>query len=194
MIEKKRRKIRRSSNPYRIIKTLGLAGGFLLLSVVSPLSGAILVKGLVKSYFRRKSFERSRFLADLKNLQKRELLDYEELPKGEIKIVLSKRGREAVLQYNLDEIKIAKPKRWDGKWRLIIFDIPHHQKIARNALREKLKQIGFYPVQKSVYLIPYECEKEIDFIASIFEVRDCVLIMEVSHFEGEEKLRNYFRI
>lgn len=90
-----------------------------------------------------------------------------------------------------------KPKSgaWDKKWRLVIFDIPTYQKNAREALRHKIKEMGFYPLQKSVFITPYPCEDEIDFISSVFEIdRNNVLILEVSKFEGEEKLRNYFKI
>ncbi|HXF44475.1 MAG TPA: hypothetical protein VNK70_03370 [Candidatus Paceibacterota bacterium] len=188
------RKVRKNSNPYKLLKTLGLATGVLIISTISPLGGAATVKSLIKGYMRKKRFEKHRFLSDLKNLQFRELIDYQEYPNNKVKITLTKRGEKAILQFNLDEMKIKKPARWDGKWRLIMFDIPHHQKQARDALRKKLKQLEFYPLQKSIYITPYPCEKEIEFIASLFNIRNNLLILYVSHFEGEEKLKYHFKI
>jgi len=190
----KPRKLRRGSQPYNLLKTLVIAGGVVLISTLSPSSGALLAKGLIKGYFRKKNFEKFRFLNDLKNLQKRELADYEELPNGDVRIVLLKKGKEVALRYNLDDIQLQKPKKWDGAWRMIMFDIPHNLKAARDALREKLQQLGCYRIQKSVFITPYPCEKEVDFIALIFEVRDYVLLFYVGSFEGEEKFRHHFKI
>ena len=132
-------------------------------------------------------------MQDLRRLQERQLIDYEELSDGNVKIVLTKKGEKVSLVFNLDDIQLNK-KKWDGIWRLVMFDIPHAKKKAREALRAKLKTLGFYPIQKSVFLVPYECEKEIDFICSIFEVREHVLVLYVSGFEGEEKLKHHFKL
>ncbi len=187
-------RIRRNSNPYRILKSLALGSGFLIISTISPMSGALLVRNLIKHYFRRKSFEKHRLLDDLKNLQTRELIDYRDLGDGKIKITLTRAGKEKTLVYQLDSLHLKKPKRWDGKWRLVMFDIPHAHKKARDAFRKKLRDLHFYPIQKSVFLSPFPCEDEIDFLASIFDVQDYILLMYVSNFEGEKKLKNHFEI
>ena len=56
----------------------------------------------------------------------------------------------------------------DGEWRIVIFDIPEKFKKAREALRMKLKELGFLELQKSVFIFPYECEDEINFIVEVF--------------------------
>ncbi|MFN7088663.1 MAG: hypothetical protein ACK4NX_02515, partial [Candidatus Paceibacteria bacterium] len=61
-------------------------------------------------------------------------------------------------------------------------------------LRLKLKELGFYPLQKSVFVYPFQCEEEIDFLCSVFDVRRYVLLLEVSNFEGSEKLAYYFGV
>jgi CRISPR-associated endonuclease Cas2 len=184
----------KNSKSHKILNTLLAGGGILTISLISPLSGALLIKRLVKFYFRKKKFIKERFLRDLKRLQTRKLIDYKVLPNGKIKIVLTKLGKEKILIYDFDKLKLVS-NRWDGKWRLVVFDIPHFQNRARDALREKLKNLNFYQIQKSVYLIPYNCEDEIDFICSIFDInRNNVLIFEVSRFEGEEKLKHHFGV
>ena len=186
--------IRRNSKPYQILKYAFLAGGFLLIAGIAPAGGARFTKDLIKAYIRKKRFEREKFLRDLKNLQTRHLIDYQELPNGDIKFSLTKLGKKIELVYNFDTIQLNKQRKWDGKWRMIIFDIPNSKKAARDALRQKLNQLQFYPIQKSVFLTPYECEREIDFICSVFEVRKYVLIFNISNFEGEEKFKHYFKI
>ncbi len=187
-------KLRRNSKPYKILKTLAFGGGVLLLSVISPQGGAKLVQGILRQYLRKKRFEKEKFLRDLKHLQRRELIDYRELSDGQIELVLTKQGKREMLRFNLDDITIDARQKWDGRWRLIVFDIPEYKKKARNALRQKLVALGFYPIQKSVLITPHECEKEIDFVASFFDVRDHVLIFYIQKFEGEEKLKNYFKV
>lgn len=171
-----------------------IAGGVLAMSTIVPLGGALCVREMIRGYFRKKDFERQRFLRDLKRLQVRGLLDFQELSNGSLKIVLSKAGKKKALTYKLDDIKLNKKRWWDGKWRLVIFDIPHSQKKFRDALRCKLKELEFYAIQKSVFIVPYKCEDEIDFIATLMGVRDSVLILNVASFEGDEKLRHHFRV
>ncbi|MEK9194414.1 MAG: hypothetical protein AAB884_01240 [Patescibacteria group bacterium] len=98
------------------------------------------------------------------------------------------------MQFKLENIRINKPKKWDGRWRLVMFDVSDRQKTARDALRTKLKQLEFYPIQKSVFITPYPCENEVDFISSMFNVRNNVLVLYVEKFEGEEKLKHLFKL
>jgi len=183
---------RKNSKSFSILKALGVAGGVTVISLIAPASGAKVFYSLARAYFRKKRWERTTFLNDLRNLQKRQLIRYREFPNGEVEMTLTKRGKQEVLRYDLDQIRLDTKKPWDRKWRLVIFDIPHSKRVARDALRQKMYALGFYPLQKSVLLTPYECEKEIDFIASVFDVRDHILLMHVHSFEGEEKLKHHF--
>jgi CRISPR-associated endonuclease Cas2 len=184
----------KNSRPYKILKSISVAGGILLISALSPASGSILVSSLLKEYLKNKKFKREHFLQDLKRLQDRKLISYKNLEDGEVEISLTKLGKKKVVHYKIDELKLN-DKIWDKKWRLVIFDIPENKKRAREALRKKIREMNFYPLQKSVFLTPYPCEDELDFICSIFELnRNNILLLEISNFEGEEKLRNFFKL
>jgi DNA-binding transcriptional regulator PaaX len=187
-------RLRKNSRASKILKQLALGSGFLALSMINPLGGTLMVRGLIKQYFRKKAFERYRFLTDLKNLQSRSLINYKEFPGGRIEITLSKKGKERVFDYKIDELKLTRPNRWDKQWRLVMFDIPHYHKKARDAFRKKLQILGFYPIQKSVFITPFPCEEEIEFLTAIFDIRRYVLILYVSRFEDEEKFRHYFKV
>lgn len=194
MNKKRQIVIRKNSRPYNILNALALGTGILVIGTLAPASGAVMVREIIKTYFRKKRFEKDRFLRDLKTLQKRELLTYKELPDGTVEIEITKQGKNKILRYRVDEIQLKKPDVWDKKWRLVIFDVPHAERQARDALREKLQDMKFYQLQKSVFLTPYPCEDEIDFIASIFDVRRHILILYIQNFEGEEKLKHFFNI
>ena len=187
-------RLRRDSRPWKILKYLLIGGGFLLVATIAPAGGAQIVRDLIRGYFRKKRFEREKFLRDLKNLQERKLVDYQELPDGKVKIILTKVGKQRILEYNIDDIKLNKDKKWDGKWRMVIFDIPDYKNKYRDAFRKKLELLGFYSIQESVFIAPYECEKEIDFIGSFYNIRNYSLIFYISSFEGEEKLKSLFKI
>jgi len=61
-------------------------------------------------------------------------------------------------------MEIKKTSQWDRKWRIVFFDIPEKHRRARDALREKLKEIGFREFQQSVFIQPYPCTDEINFL------------------------------
>src|SRR3989338_118105 len=84
------------------------------------------------------------------------------LNKNKIVILKEEKGKKIVKEIQFDNLKIDKPKIWDGKWRIVIFDIPENERRRmRDAMRQKLQKIGFYQMQKSVWVFPYPCEKEI---------------------------------
>lgn len=95
-------------------------------------------------------------------------------------IELTEKGKCEAEKIKLNEIKIPKPRRWNKKWHLVIFDIPERNRVARDALRKKIKQIGLVEVQKSTFIYPYPCKNEIDKIINFFEVDKFVLQLEIN--------------
>ncbi|MDP2704429.1 MAG: hypothetical protein Q8P01_04405 [bacterium] len=186
-------RLRKNSRPHKILKGLATGTGILVISILAPAGGAQMIREIISGYFRKKYFERSRFLADLKNLQERNLITYREFSDGKVEMKITRKGKEVLLKYELDNVKLKKGQ-WDKKWRLVMFDIPQKYRLARDAFRQKLKYLEFHQLQKSVFITPYPCEDEIDFIAQIFDVRKYILILYVERFEGEEKLKRLFRV
>lgn len=130
----------------------------------------------------------------IRKLYQSKLVDYKENNDGIVTLVLTENGKNKVLQYNLDEIKIKKPARWDGLWRLVVFDIPENLKRGRNTLAVKLKELGFYPFQKSVFIYPYECKNEIDFIVEIFNLKPYVRFIIAKQTDIDLDLKNKFKL
>lgn len=52
--------------------------------------------------------------------------------------------------------------KWDGQWRVIIYDIEEETRRLRRRLREFLKRHGFHLVQRSVWFSPYPVEEELE--------------------------------
>lgn len=184
-----------TKNNSELIKNvlMGLAvGGAIAVAVTSPYFLANLTKGLSAKELERL---RRKIKSMLYYLKRKKLVILKEEPNGEIVAQLSEWGRKRIVKYQLEDLKIKKPVRWDKKWRLIIFDIPHKlkwAKTAREALRFKLKELGFYQLQKSVWIYPYDCENEILFLKEIFRLGPFVKYLEVTKIDDEIKLKKIF--
>ena len=127
------------------------------------------------------------------SLYENSFIDYRQYKNGIVKVILTKNGRKKVLAYNIDKIKIKMPKKWDKKWRMVLFDVPHAYRKARDSLRLHLKQLGFYQLQKSVFVFPYECKDEIDFIVEVHDVGKFVRYAVVDSIDNEAHLKQVFR-
>lgn len=86
-------------------------------------------------------------------------------------IFLTEKGKKRAIKHSLENLEIKKPKKWDKKWRIVVFDIPDKFKVSRNCFKKKLDELGFFMIQKSVYLHPYECFDEIEFIRTLYGIR-----------------------
>lgn len=126
-------------------------------------------------------------------LYRSKLIKAKENPDGTFTYVLTDKGKMKVLTYHFKEMKIKREK-WDGKWRLVVFDIPEKLKIYRNALREKLKELGFYELQKSVFVFPYPCQDELDFIIEFFNLRKYVRCGVLESIDNELHLKKIFNL
>ncbi|OGF82849.1 hypothetical protein A3B18_02110 [Candidatus Giovannonibacteria bacterium RIFCSPLOWO2_01_FULL_46_13] len=109
------------------------------------------------------------------------------------KIDLSDRGKARWLRYKLKDIKLSRQKRWDRKWRMVLFDIQESKKKTRDALRRKLKEIGFLEFQKSVFVYPYPCRDEINFIINFFDVAEFVYYLE-TEISPDDLLKKNFKL
>jgi len=113
----------------------------------------------------------------------------------DIKIVLTKEGKKRAGKYQIDDLKIEKPRKWDGKWRIVIFDIPHLKTTERNAFRRKLKELGFYSLQKSVWAHPFECREEISLLREFFGLgKGRIQVLLVEKIENDKPLKEFFKL
>ena len=109
-------------------------------------------------------------------------------------IEITEAGKKKVLEYDLDEMKLKVPQKWDGWWRMVMFDIPQTKRRARDAISSKIKELGMYPIQKSVFVSPYPCKDEIDFIGEFFNARKNIIYIRAKEIEGVGKLKRHFNI
>ena len=150
---------------------------------------------IIKSASREWQKNNQRSLREaVRKLYQSKLIDYRENDDGTVSLILNDEGKQRVLRYDLDNIEIKKPVKWDKLWRMVIFDIPEHLKKGRNALAVKLKQLGFYPMQKSVFIYPYECKNEIDFVIEIFNLKPYVRFIVAKETDVDLDLKRKFNL
>lgn len=83
-------------------------------------------------------------------------------------------------------------KSWDGKWRLVIYDIGKFKRNQQENFRRALKHMNFLPLQKSVYLTPYKCQDAVSYLREYFDLGEEVLLLEVNKLENEHLYKQYF--
>lgn len=139
-----------------------------------------------------KTYDRWRTKNIVSRLAKSKLIDIKYKDDGTVIAVITQKGMVRALSYKLETMQLIKPKYWDKKWRVVIFDIPEKLKSSREIFRMRLQQLGLYKLQDSVYVLPYKCFDEIEFLRQIYSIPDTVLYLLVDKLEGDDFLKNHF--
>lgn len=142
-----------------------------------------------RGFFDKRNFNRAKA-----TLKSRGYIKIQKPNKGDVKILITEKGLNKVLLDGYKDLKIQQPQKWDGKWRMIIFDIPERHKWAREGFREKLRLLGFYHLQESVFAHPYSCEDELRFIANVFSINNYINFFVTDKLDNVEKLKRYFNL
>ena len=90
------------------------------------------------------------------------------------------------------EAGIKKPKHWDGKWRIVIYDLKERKRGLRDKLRNTLASFGFIRLQHSVWIYPYDCEDLIMLIKADFKIGKDILYLIVEKVENDIWLKRSF--
>lgn len=147
---------------------------------------------IFKMFETTKRFNKNQIRSSLNHLHRQKLIEYVAEKDGKIVVRITKKGETRLRAFEIELVNIPKQKKWDGKWRLVMYDLPLRFKKAREELRWKLKELGFYQFQKSAWIYPYPCEDEIIFIADFFGLGKYVEILTVDNILRDEKIKKYF--
>ncbi len=170
---------------------LALASIPVLVLLAASMGNAVQIFSRYKS---SKRFNQRQIRSSINHLRQQKLIEYVANKNGKIIVKITKKGETKLRAFAIDLIKIKKPKKWDGKWRLAMFDIPIRFTKGRESLRYHLKELNFFQFQKSAWIYPYPCEDEIIFIADFYGIGQCVEILTVENILRDEKLKKYFKL
>jgi len=167
--------------------------GMICVAATSPYFGVNIIRE-IKRWRKYKKYKKRKITDAFKRLQKQGCLDIE-IVKNQIYIHLTKEGKKLAGWMQIDALRIKRPKRWDGKWRLVIFDISQVKKFYREVFRGKLKELGFYLLQKSVWLYPFDCRDEIELLREFFSLSEKEMRLIICEDIGEDSWsRKFFSI
>lgn len=128
-------------------------------------------------------------------MNRKNLIEYKESPNGVLAVVVTEKGKQREQKVRFEELKIKRPKKWDKQWRLVTFDIPESQRKSRSSLSSKLKLLGFYQLQKSVWVHPYPCELEVELVKQFFGIPDeYIVFAKVSSINNHDQLAKHFNL
>lgn len=167
------------------------------LSELGTITYAVLTSSRNTKLLRRKlgayGVPNPAFRRSLEKLKERGYVEFK-IIQGEEYLVLSKSGKEKMKSKEVLELKLPRQPKWDKKWRVILFDIPERFKTARRALSFQLRSMGAVPFQKSVFVFPYHCKKEVEFVSNFFGVGPYIRYMEAKIMGDDESLRKHFNL
>ncbi|MDP2655899.1 MAG: hypothetical protein Q8P17_05345 [bacterium] len=102
-------------------------------------------------------------------------------------------GKEKLRIWELKNFKLDIPKKWDRKWRLVIYDISEKKKgKIRRQIFDLFKNAGLYPLQDSIWVFPYDCEDIIALLKTDFGVGKEILYIIAEEIENDKYLRQFF--
>ena len=172
----------------RVILGLLAVGGALTVALVAPKIFVLFDRsGRKRIFVDEEDYKKTKC-----NFKKNRSITLEEIEGGQYIMRITEKGRQRALGELYNNLKINEQRRWDGKWRVVMFDILEKHKNERDAFRYKLEQMGFYPLQKSVLVSPYPCENEIDFLVAVLGIGSYVRFFTTEDIGDVEELKRHF--
>lgn len=154
----------------------------------SPFGLYYLVKGAARVYFRKYDFNR-----EIKRLEKRNYVALTKTPKGWL-VRLGEKGKRRSQAMKIEDLKLPIKDKWDKKWRIFIFDIPEKERIKRDLLRKKLKTLGLYNMQRSVFAFPFDCREALKDLVEYYRVGKYTTFLEADNIDIDRELRRHFNL
>lgn len=95
---------------------------------------------------------------------------------GEVYIRITSKGKNEI-QRDFPMLSLQN-RKWDRRWRIVMFDIEEIKKQVRERLRIKLKELGFGMLQKSVFISPHDMLKDFSEFAALTGIKDYLYLLE----------------
>ncbi len=169
-----------------VLYSLAAAGG-LTMALLAPNTLQVLEQfGWVK---RKRSFRQS-VNTSVERLKKSGLIEKDE--RGFV--VLTSKGQKRLSEIERADYQLPRPQRWDGKWRLVSFDIKEKRKHVRNLLRATLGAVGFVHLHHSVWVYPHDCEDFLSLLKADYHVGVEILYIIAEYIENDHWLRKHFNL
>jgi len=107
---------------------------------------------------------------------------------------LTTKGETELERKKFERYQFPELKKWDKKWRVICFDIPEKRKYVRHIIHNKLKEVGCYRLQDSVFVAPQPCGEILKLVQQGFLLQKHVRGMVVTQIDDETALLRHFKL
>jgi DNA-binding transcriptional regulator PaaX len=168
-----------------------LLGGFALGLSRSPTQYFRIVRGMRREW---QDIDERALRRSIASLYRSRIVSTQPAKEGSFTLILTDEGKRRALTYRIDTMQIKHPDKWDGKWRIVISDIPEKKKRVREALRVHLRNLQCYQLQKSVFVTPFDCRDEIDYIIEFYAIRQYVRFIIAESIDNELHLKKIFKL
>ena len=175
---------------FAILKTIGVRGGIAAESIRH--NAVQIFDSLVDELWSRKS-PGYRINYAVRRLRERGWIELTRGKSGR-RYALTSDGQAALAKYELKQKTIAVPRRWDNKWRIVIFDVREKRRACRDAIREALREFGFKHLHDSVWIFPYPCDDIVELAKTAYGVRHDAIYLVCERFNGDEWLAFDFNV
>lgn len=188
-VEREAKKKRTNRNIQLAALATLAVGGVIAVGAVAPNTVQLLApngrKLLVPKY---------QFASVLARLRHKRLIEFELGEDGRSRPRLTLEG-DRILSFGRAKMILAGPrvKKWDKRWRMVIFDIPERRRRVRDRFRIEMQEAGFFRLQDSVWVYPHECEEFIALLkVELHTEGSHILYAVVEHIESDRRLRAHF--
>jgi predicted transcriptional regulator/CRISPR/Cas system-associated endoribonuclease Cas2 len=183
--EKRHREIERVNVQKVVLQSLAVAG---IVSVAVFAPNALQMLGMFNS--KNRNYRSSYYIRTvITQLEKNKLAEIKKTKWGP-RMRITEKGKLTLRAY--EKISKKRKETWDGRWRIVIFDIKEYKRSVRDALRFQLVAFGFVKLQNSVWVYPYACEEIIALLKIDVRVGKDVLYLVVEKLENDDFLRKHF--
>ena len=173
-----------------VLSWLFVAGAVVIIAGVSP----SFIANILLKYRKLRKYPKKKVASTFSYLRKRGLLNIEKNG-HQIYISLTDEGRKKAGIFQINNLGIRRPNKWDGNWRFLLFDIKEKRRPYREALRGMLKQLHFYPFQKSVWVHAFDCRAEVELLKDFFGLSEDELRFLITQDIGNQtKLERFFHL
>ena len=174
-----------------ILRTLAV-GGVMSIALIAPKT-LTLLKQLDRGMANRKNMYR-RVSQAISNLENAGMVRVSG-ERGQRRATLTEKGRATISTIYASEYRIPETVFWDGKWRMVMFDIREKRRKARSQLRSLLMGAGFLRLQDSVWIHPYPCDEFIGLVrAHLKSGTGEMLSFTAEALESDKRLREHFHL
>ena len=190
-VEEGAKKVRiRTNIEHVLLHTVATAG---VLSIMLLAPNALRVLAMFDGGKRRSKNPKYLFGSALERLLGKRLIVLQQPPKGKF-VRLTDAGKKALALRVAHTPDSRRPRRWDGRWRVVTYDIREAKKGLRQKLAQTLRTFGFYRLQNSLWVYPYDTEALLILLKAHYQIGGEVLYGVMEKIENDGKLRKHFSL